>query len=128
MRDAGTSSPFWGHQLNTGTFDFRIVARKPILEVGVGTERLCSNSITVDRDPNNRPDVIADILHLPFPDRYFGLAIAHEVFCVHTKEEQKRMVTELWRVSDALYLRQWKKCGWCIFGRPRCGFKFGVKI
>ncbi|MGP8073686.1 MAG: class I SAM-dependent methyltransferase [Thermoplasmata archaeon] len=121
---AGKASRFWGHRVNSGMFDFRIFSRKPVLEAGAGYERLMPSSLTVGKDPRTKPDVLCDLFRLPFADRSFGLVIAHEVFCTYSEEEQARLLLELWRVGDSLYLRQWGGCGWCVFGNPRCGFKF----
>lgn len=119
---SGVASPFWGHLNNTGRYDFRIASRKPILEAGAGHERLCppGMSVTCSNDPADKPDVIADLFRLPFADRSFGLTIAHEVFCTYEASQQLQLLAELWRVSDSVYFRQWKACGW-----PGCGFKFG---
>lgn len=123
VRPPGSSSPYWGHRLNTGLFDFRIYAHGRILEAGAGTERICPGSLTVDGDPSHDPDVVADLFHLPFDDQAFDLVIAHEVFCVYPLEQQLQLLAELWRVGRALYLRQWNECGWRILG-GKCGFKF----
>lgn len=119
----GEASKFWGHLNNTGRFDFRILSRKPVLEAGSGFERLVfpPSSVTVSRERKVRPDVLADLFHLPFKNRAFGLVVAHEVFCTYSAEEQERLWKELARISDAIYARQWKGCGW-----NGCGFKFGA--
>jgi SAM-dependent methyltransferase len=52
------------------------------LDVGSAGGRnkvLYPNSITVDIDPNNKPDVVADAHSLPFADASFGCIVCKEV-------------------------------------------------
>ena len=56
---------------------------KRILEIGIGsgitTQVLKENGIevtTLDNDPKNNPDIVGDVLRLPFEDNTFDVAVA----------------------------------------------------
>jgi len=59
---------------------------KSVLEIGVGsgitTKILKDNDIkviTLDNDPETHPDILGDILHLPFGNNSFDIAVAFEI-------------------------------------------------
>ena len=117
----GRSSGFFGWLTNHGQFDYRLFGK--VLEIGVGQRRLSPTSHTVDGDPASGADTICDIRRMPFRDKEFDLAVAHEVFCTHDSQAQAEMLAEIVRVSRAQYLRQWRFCGW-----QQCGFKFDHRM
>ena len=123
FRRPGSYSALFGPRLNQKTFDVLLLGRRGrVLEVGPGKKRLSPNSVTVGNQPDCDVDVLADARRLPFVDGEFDLAVAHEVLCTHSREEQKDILLELERVANAVYIRQWKNCAW-----RGCGLKVGYR-
>src|SRR3990167_5199879 len=101
----GACSPLCGGLLNTTSFEFLFHGK--VLEVGVGKERLSPNSVTVDINSKTNPDFVVDAKNLPFKNKEFDLAIAHEVLCTMSREDQLDVIREMVRVSRAIYIRSW---------------------
>lgn len=120
--DAARAWPFWSW-VNHNLSEVLLRSDKPILEAGVGRHRLFPGSITVDLDPRSDADVRADLFHLPWPEKYFGLVVAHEVFCRYNRERQLALLAEFRRVADSVYVRQSRICGFRWFRERRCGLK-----
>jgi ubiquinone/menaquinone biosynthesis C-methylase UbiE len=55
---------------------------------------------SADIDPDLKPDVVADITHLPFPAKVFGTVIACEVLEHIPFPDAKRALVELARIAD----------------------------
>ena len=97
---------YW-HQVN------EIMQLKPasILEVGVGTGFLSSYLrkwnlpvVTLDIDPENRPDIAGDVLNLPLPDDIVELVCCFQVLEHLPYPAFREAIEEIYRVtrSDAL--------------------------
>jgi ubiquinone/menaquinone biosynthesis C-methylase UbiE len=72
---------------------------KRVLDVGSGGSnynRFFPNRVTVDINPDKKPDVIADAHNLPFKDQEFEIVLCTEVF-EHVKNPFK-VEEELWRI------------------------------
>jgi len=59
---------------------------KRVLEIGIGSgvtaKILRENNVelvTVDKDPNTNPDIVGDVLRLPFEDNSFDMAVAFAI-------------------------------------------------
>ncbi len=63
---------------------------------GGRNKKLFPNSITVDIDPKNKPDIVADAHHLPFEDNSFECIVCKEVL-EHTKRPAE-VIAEFKRV------------------------------
>lgn len=92
---------YW-HQIN------EIAVCKPtrVLEVGVGTGFVSRclrdrgiSIVTCDVDPETKPDVVASIMHLPFPSGAFEVVAACEVLEHLPYEDALAGLRELLRVS-----------------------------
>lgn len=100
---------------------------KRVLEIGPGdqtvTAMLRKNSVevtTVDIDEHLKPDVVASVAALPFPDASFDLVLCSEVLEHIPYEEFPKALAELKRVSR----------GKVILGLPNAGavFLFRLKL
>ncbi len=83
--------------------------RGNVLEVGIGggfvsryLRRQGIDVVTVDIEQHLRPDMVADVADLPFPDASFDVATAYEVLEHMPYEKSLQGIDELKRVS-----RQW---------------------
>jgi len=75
----------------------KLVHSRTNLDVGSG-EYPFPGSLTVDVDPIKKPDRVASILDLPFPDMSFDSVTALEVIEHLHRNEQRQAVNELKRV------------------------------
>lgn len=65
------------------SFVKRYATDEPVLEIGVANNDYGSafpHRTTLDVDPKRKPDVVADIVEMPFADRTFAAIICSEVF------------------------------------------------
>ncbi len=92
---------YW-HQID------EIVKLKPkkILEIGVGNKFVSNylksrgfNITTIDIDKRLKPDVVGDILKLPFKDQSFDVIVCYEVLEHIPYENLQRALREMHRVS-----------------------------
>ncbi len=79
---------------------------KRVLEIGVGNKTLSNylkqsgvNTITCDIDKELRPDVVGDILNLPFKRNEFDVVVAFEVLEHLPFEKFDQAIGEMHRVS-----------------------------
>jgi hypothetical protein len=79
---------------------------KRILDIGSGLQAVYRDELTrlgkyisVDIRKGPGVDIVADIQNLPFPNKYFGLVWASEIFEHLEVEEQKRALRETIRVG-----------------------------
>lgn len=73
---------------------------KKVLDIGSGGssyDRFFPHRLTVDIDPERKPDVVADGEHLPFADGEFEVVLCTEVL-EHTPNPQQ-LINELYRVT-----------------------------
>ena len=84
---------------------------KSILEIGKGNgtvsdylKKLGYNLISVDIDPNLKPDIVADVRQLPMKDVEFDLVMACEVLEHLPFEDFEKTLEELKRVSKRYVL------------------------
>ena len=84
---------------------------KPFLLVGrpyKALEAPCSPDVTLDLDPETpmvcpTSGLVGDVTAIPYPDHYFGAALAsHVIEHLGSIERAARAWSELWRVSDAV--------------------------
>ena len=78
-----------------------------ILEIGVGNglvsdhlKKMCLSVTTCDFDETLKPDIVADIRELPFPDNGFDVVMAFEVLEHIPFEDFAKALQELKRVSS----------------------------
>jgi SAM-dependent methyltransferase len=65
------------------SFVKRFATDGDVLEIGVASndyDAAFPHRMTLDIDPARTPDVVADIVHMPFPDNRFDTIICSEVF------------------------------------------------
>ena len=94
---------YW-HQIN----EILALHPKNVLEIGIGngfTSRYLSskgvNLTTCDIDKNLKPDYVASITQLPFPDNSFDVVMACEILEHIPYEDALNGLREIYRVSSA---------------------------
>ncbi|MEK7173793.1 MAG: class I SAM-dependent methyltransferase [Patescibacteria group bacterium] len=106
-----------------------IISHEPqhVLEVGMGNGFVSRyvkghgvRLTTVDIDQSLKPDVVADVAHLPFPDASYDVVTAYEVLEHMPYEKTLQGLHELFRVSSQ----------WVIISLPDAthAFRFAVTI
>ncbi len=84
---------------NLDKFLEKYASNERVLDIGSGGSsygRFFPNRLTIDIDPQRKPDVIGDAHNLPFKDGEFSLVLCTEVL-EHTLEPQK-VINEIKRV------------------------------
>jgi ubiquinone/menaquinone biosynthesis C-methylase UbiE len=114
---------YW-HQIN------EVLALNPenILEIGVGSKTVSvylknqnKKVVTMDIDKNLKPDIVGNVLKIPFDDNYFDVVLCAEVLEHLPFAEFQRSLSEIKRVTKkylVLSLPHWGKVLYFVIKLP----------
>jgi ubiquinone/menaquinone biosynthesis C-methylase UbiE len=104
---------------------------KTVLEIGIGngfTSRYLRekgfNLITCDIEKTLKPDIVASVTNLPFPDNSFDIVLACEILEHIPYENALKGIGEIYRVSSAgavISLPDSTRCAYITFPIPKYG-------
>lgn len=75
-----------------------ILKTSKTLDIGCNKYKIIPNSIGLDVDPKVKPDIIANVLNLPFTNCYFDSVLALELIEHFNNSDQNKMLSEIYRV------------------------------
>ena len=97
-----------------------------ILDVGSGSKTVVPDEyqvVTVDINPRNKPDIVANALEIPVKNKTFKYIVCS--WCFEHLEEPEKVLDEFYRIlTDGGYLYLTANMAWHIHERPRDFYRF----
>jgi len=75
-----------------------ILKTSTILDIGCNKFKIIPNCIGLDVDPKVKPNIIADVLNIPFSDNSFNSVVALELIEHFNDKNQNKMLSEIYRI------------------------------